>query len=109
MWVLERFGSSGKFVERGLFNRSNEAVAVAGDGLDEPRIFRGVAESLAETHDGGVEAVIEVNKGVARPETFAKLFAADEIAGSFEKDRKNLPRLVLEANAGSVLAQFAGS
>ena len=107
--MLERFGSSGKFVERGFFNRSNEAVAVAGDGFDEPRIFRGVTESLAETHDGGIETVIEVNKGVARPETFAKVFAGDEIAGSFEKDRENLPRLVLEANAGAVLTEFAGS
>ena len=45
----------------------NEPIATFGDGLDEARILRGVAQRFAEPHHGSVQAVIKIHKCIIGP------------------------------------------
>ena len=50
------------------FHGSDEAIAAAGQGLDESGAAGGVAEGFADAVDGGVDAVLVVDKGAVGPE-----------------------------------------
>jgi hypothetical protein len=78
-WFLERRG--------GVVDGSDETVATAGESFDETGIVSGITESVPKTLDGGVEAMLEVDEGVGRPELALQLFPGDELAGfGQEKD-----------------------
>src|SRR5215510_778172 len=87
---------------------SHEPVAAAGQSLNEPRTFRGIAQRLAQTIDGRVNAVVDVYKGVRRPKLLPKLLPGDDLAGMFQQKCKNLKRLLLELDLHPLLAQLAG-
>ena len=53
----------------------DEAVAPLGQGLNETRIVRRVAERLADLLHRRAQAVVEVDKGVTGPEPTAQLLA----------------------------------
>ena len=55
-----------------------EAVASAGEGLDEAGAGGGVAEGFADAVDGGVDAVFVVDEGAVGPELAGDLFAGEE-------------------------------
>ena len=56
---------------------SDETVAAAWEGFDVDGGIGGIIEGFAEFIDGGVEAMVEINEGVAGPETGAKFFPGD--------------------------------
>ena len=56
-----------------------------------------------------MEAVVEINKGIFRPQAFAKLFAGNHLAGLFEQDRENLERLLLQPDLPAVLVKLASA
>ena len=60
---------------------------------------------MAEPGDGSVQAVLEVDEGIVRPETTAKLFAGNCRARVFEKGDKDLERLGLQLDRQAVLAE----
>jgi hypothetical protein len=86
----------------GTVDRGEEAVAPASHGGYEPGILGGVAQRIPEPADGGVEAMVEVDEGVCRPEPFAHLLASDYLAGTIEQHCENLEWLFLEPNFGAV-------
>ncbi len=57
--------------------------------------------------DGVVDALIEFNESIGRPQTALKFFTSNDLPGFFEKDLEHLQWLVLESDAQAVLAQFA--
>ena len=75
----------------------DEAVAHAGDGLDELGIFGVVAEKMAELADGGVDAVLGVDEDFAGPEALGDLGAGDELALPGGEQDEQLHRLALDA------------
>jgi hypothetical protein len=89
-----------------LLDRCNEFVPTTADRGYEARAFGVVIEGLTQFADGGIQAVIEVDKGVRRPEAFTELLAADHLARAFKKNVKNFKRAVLELNSSPVLAEF---
>src|SRR5216683_570474 len=91
-----------------LFDRSNEPVTAAGQGLDKARAVRGVAQHFPEPHHGVVQSVIEIDKSVAWPKALTQFVAGNDFARLFEKDGQNLKRLFGKLEAQTMLAQFEG-
>src|SRR6185369_1515573 len=87
----------------------NESIAAARQRFYEPRRFSRIAERLAQALHRSVDAVVEVDDGVAGPELLAKLLAGDEIARMLQKERKHAQRLPLELYLAAVPAQFQGA
>ena len=75
--------------------------------LDEPRVLRGVAERLAEPVHRAVEAVIEVDEGVRRPEAGAQVVAADELALPLEQQPQDLDRTAAQPDPQASASQLA--
>src|SRR5207244_3615054 len=66
----------------GKLDRCKKAVAATSQGFDETGVFCRVAQGVAETLDGGVETVVEIDKGVGWPQAGAEVFACDDLAGA---------------------------
>jgi hypothetical protein len=88
---------------------SEKPVPTAGKRLDEARVFRGIAQGVAEAFDGGIEAVIEINEGVSRPQLGAQLLPGDKFARPVQEKRQDLEGLVLQPDLGAVPAKFPGA
>src|ERR1700739_1414105 len=67
-------------VDRG--DVGEEPVAATGDGLNEARIFRRVAQRFTNLVDGFVQAVIEVDDRLA-PNCFTQFLAGHQLSGLF--------------------------
>jgi hypothetical protein len=76
----------------------DEPIATSRQGLDETGIFGGVAERIAETVHGGIEAVLEVAEGVIRPKSSLQLLSADQLAGPEKQKTQDLKGLSGEAH-----------
>ena len=55
-----------------------------------------VAQRLAQPLHGGIDAVLEVDDRLARPELPAKLFAAYQLARSLDQQGEDSQRLAFE-------------
>jgi hypothetical protein len=84
----------------------DESVPAAVQRLNEPRIIRIVAERRAEPFDGGVEAVLEIDKRARRPQAIPQLFARDDFPRAIEHDGEDLERLILQPDADASLPQL---
>lgn len=80
---------------------------MARNRLNVTRGFGVITKGFAKALDSVVDALIEFDVRVRGPQATLKLFSSDELAGFFEKDLKDLERLVLEPDAEAMLAQFA--
>jgi hypothetical protein len=49
-------------------------------GFYKTRVVRRIAQRSAQLVDSGVQAVLEVHKGVGRPKLLAQLLARDDVA-----------------------------
>ena len=87
-------------------DRCDEAVASAGEGLDEAGVVGGVAEGFADFVDGGAEGVVEVDGGVFAPETELEVFAGDDFAGFLEECSEDFEGLALDLDASARFPQF---
>ncbi|HET6175281.1 MAG TPA: hypothetical protein VFE61_00010 [Candidatus Sulfotelmatobacter sp.] len=56
-------------------DRSNETIPTSSECLNEYRGISGIAQRVAQSFDGRIEAMIEVDKGVRRPELDAQFLA----------------------------------
>ena len=81
---------------RVAFERADEAVADAGQRLDEPRLRRVVAEDGPQPLHDRVDAVLEVDRGAVRPQPLADVLAGDDVARAIEHQREELERLLLQ-------------
>ena len=62
-------------------------------------------QCFADLVDRGIQAVIEVDEGIFRPEFLAEFFTSD-CAGALQEQKKQLKGLVLQAHSGTTLAEF---
>src|SRR6266849_2375869 len=85
-----------------------EPVAATGNGLNEARILRRVAQRFTNLVDGFVEAVIEVDDRPA-PKFLAQLLPGHQLSGFFQEHRQDLKRLFLQPDAQATLCQFASA
>jgi hypothetical protein len=82
-------------------DRRDETVSAALQRLNIDGVIRRIVQHLAEPAHGGVEAVIEVNEGIARPQTVAEIFAGEVqlreslFAGYIQDDWRFRPNLTL--------------
>src|ERR1700722_2679182 len=88
---------------------SEETISPARHGFDEPGILRRITEGVPQSPNGGVQAVIEIDEGVRRPEPVAQLLAGHDFAGLLQKLCQYLERLLLELDLQPLAAQFTGA
>jgi hypothetical protein len=68
----------------------------------------GIAKGLAEFVHRSIQPVVEVDKGVARPQPHSQLLTGDQLAGLANEDRKNFERLACEPDARAVFSDLMG-
>ena len=90
------------------FHGPDEAIAAAREGFDKARFVGGIAQCLPQSHDGNVEAFLEIDKGPVGPKPHAKRVARDQLSGTFEQGSQNLKGLLGQPNLHPALAKFAG-
>src|ERR1700681_108998 len=93
-------------VDRG--DVGEEPVTATGNGLDEARILRRVAQRFTNLVDRLVQAVIEVDDRLA-PNFLAQLVPGYQLPGVSQQHRQDLKRLLLQSDAEDTLRQVAGS
>jgi hypothetical protein len=86
--------------------RSDEAVAPLRDGLDVEGLVCGVAQGIAQLHDCGIQAVIEINVSIGGPQTLAQLFASDDVAGAFQQEDEDAEGLFAQLDECATAAQL---
>jgi hypothetical protein len=92
---------------KGFFHPRDETVTAFWDGFHEARILGRVPESLSQLHHTIIEAVIEVDKGVARPQAVAQFVAGNYLTWLFEEHGQNLEGLFGKPDAKAILTKFA--
>ncbi len=105
-WTLVGGGCGGVLCE--VLDGGDEAVAAAGEGFDEARVARLIAQGFADAVDGGVDAVVEVDEGAVGPEGAGYFIAGEDFVGSLEQHQQDLEGLDVELDADALLAQLAG-
>ena len=88
-------------------HRSQEAVASAGQRLDEPGVGGGVSDGLPQAVHRGVEAVVEIHVGVGAPQGLTQLLAGNHLPGAGEEDAQDFEGTPAERHPLAGLAQVA--
>src|SRR6516162_2502568 len=91
---------------RDPLDRGHEAVTTPWKGLNVMGIFSRIAQRFSELVHSGVETVVEVNKGVRRPESVAHLVARDQLPRTAQKHRQDFKWLTHQLQARPMLPQF---
>jgi hypothetical protein len=91
-----------------MFHRRDKPIAAARQGFDEARSLGRVAEDFADLVDGGIQVVIDVDKGVG-PEALLQFLAREDISGTPQQDGQKLKGLAAKFQLHSGLAQLAGA
>jgi hypothetical protein len=89
------------------FNRRNEPVPLARECLHVARVVRRVTERLTKLIDGRIETLFEVDECRALPQVTLQFVPGDDLSGPVYQNGKNLERLSLKPQAGSVLCEPA--
>src|ERR1700676_5578754 len=96
-WLGLRFDRSELIsIAVGGIDGSEETISPARHGFDEPGILRRISKGVPQAANGGVQAVIEIDEGIRRPEPLAQLLAGHDFAGLLQKLREYLERLLLQ-------------
>src|SRR5947209_19926035 len=104
-----RGGRRGNGGCRAGLHSADEAVTSTRQRFDESRLLSRFTEGLAQFLNGRVQAVIEIDKSVGGPKTFAQLFAGNYVSRAFQQNGQDLARLCLEADLVPRFVQFAGA
>ncbi len=95
------------FVKGDSFYWSYEAIASAGQGLDESGIAGGVSEGFADAVDRGVYTVFVVDEGSVGPQLAGDLFSGEEFAWPLQEHEEDLEGLGVQLDADALTAEFA--
>lgn len=90
-------------------HRRDEAITSSWLGLDEARIFGGIAQRVAKLVNCCIQTVIEVNERVCWPKTLLQFFASNDLACALQQEYKNLERLFLELYLAAIAREFASA
>jgi hypothetical protein len=71
---------------RSALHGGDEAVPTLRDGFDEARLLGGIAEHAPKPDDGVIEAVLELDEGLFRPERLFELVSRDDVPGLAQED-----------------------
>ena len=82
-----------------------KAVAAFRDGLDEAGSAGGIAEGAPDLGDRGVQARVEFDEGLVRPDELPQFLARDQLARPAHQEAENPGRLLLEGHAAAVAMQ----
>jgi hypothetical protein len=88
--------------------RPDESVSAAGDGFDVARLVGGIAQGPPEPINGGVEAMIEVDKRAVAPDFGEQLLARHQFTGLFEEGQQDLEGLAGQPDSTAIFEEFAG-
>ena len=81
--------------------------AAAWQGLDIARVVSGVTQCVAHPPHGRVEAVLEIDERIVRPQALAKLVAGDQLTGTVQKGEEEPERLLRQNDVRAVGVQLA--
>jgi hypothetical protein len=90
-------------------DRRNKTISSLRQSLDEARGLGVVAEHNTQAVDCLIQAVIEINVEIVRPQSLSEVVANEDLAGTFPQCEERLKRLVLQFEPYAVLAQLARS
>jgi hypothetical protein len=74
---------------------NEQTITVPRDRLDEPRIVSRITKCLSQSSDGGIEAILEVNKGVGTPQGRLKLLPCNNLAATLQQCEQDVIGLLL--------------
>ena len=83
-----------------------KAVALASDGLHESGLLRVIAQSVSDFSDGGVDAMLGIDKDLAAPEMLGNFISGDELALSLHQQDEQFQRLSFELHRTAATRQF---
>ena len=89
-------------------NRGDPTIAAPFYGFYEDRIVGGIPQRVPKTVDGAADAVIEVDEYPLRPESVAKLVAAEDLVRMVEQELQGAKGQILNLDSDAVPAEFAG-
>lgn len=92
-----------------LFDLSDKPVAASRKSLDEARIVRRFPERAAQPFDGRIDAVVELDNRIVRPQFLADFLAQHRLAGVLDEHEQDLKRLIGQVDPDTVLAHLAGA
>ena len=84
-------------------HRRNEAIALARNRLDKPRIVCRIPQGQPDLLDGRVETLIKFDESIRRPKRFLQILAAHQLTRAADQQYENLKRLVLQLDSWSCL------
>ena len=93
---------------RNFLDWCNEAISDSRQRLNESRILRRFAQSFAQPHYCRIQAVVEINERVTRPESFAEFLAGDNFSRPLNEDSQNAALLFLKLYLAPLFSQFVG-
>jgi len=82
---------------------TDEAVTAPRQRLDVARLLGRVAQSISQSLDRCVDAVIELYNGVVGPQPNADILPQNSFTRPFQKHLQDLKRLLLQSDSNSVL------
>ena len=85
---------------------SDKAVAETREGLNVNGGFGGIVKDVADTLDGVIQAVIEINESVGGPKGLVEFLALDKVSGFLEEKAQNLKCLGAEAKPDALVEQL---
>src|SRR5271163_272944 len=99
-------GSSGGGRRISDIHRRDEPVSAARQRFYVAGPLGRVAEDLAKARNRIVQAMVEIDKSVGRPNLCSQLLESDHIAGALEQSGQNLQRLTLQPQSYTSFAQL---
>jgi hypothetical protein len=91
---------------RDYFDRRDEPIPAARQCLDEARIRRRVVQRVSQAADRVVQAVIEFDERIRRPQRPLQLLAGDDAHRVFDEQLQHPKRLVRHPNPQAALTQL---
>ena len=85
-------------------DRSNEAIPTSSECLNEYGGISRIAQRVAQSFDGCIQAMIEVDERVRRPELDAQFLSAYHFSRSLQQGNQELKWLLLEFHLVTLLA-----
>jgi hypothetical protein len=107
-------GRAGSWNGRGSFADSSvdgreQAITAAREGFDKAGVFGGITEGVAQALDGGVQAVVEVHKGVGRPKTAVQFLSRNDFTRTLQEHGQDLERLLLKPYFDAIAAKLSST
>ena len=91
-----------------LQDRSHEAIASSGDGLNETRLLGIVLQHLPDLADGAVDAVVHIQVGALAPDPLGDLLPGDQLARALGEQQEDLQRDPLELDGPAGAPELVG-